>query len=833
MSTVSSAPRTAVCTIISKNYLHYARTLMASLRAVHPEWTPYVLLVDEVKGCFEPSQEAFRILEVSELPLPQPKHFFFRYSQLELNTAVKPWFLEWLFRDQAVDRVVYLDPDIFVYRRLEEVEIALDAGAGVVLTPHLTGICTDDKKPSERDILKVGSYNLGFVAVERAAAMQGLLPWWKARLEFDCRVDTAEGLFVDQRWMDLAPCLFDRVHVLRHEGYNVAYWNLAHRRIERNDHGYTVNGSPLTFFHFSGLDPESPEAFSKHQNRFRLADLGAVIPLVERYCEAVRNQGAVQCRRWPYAFGTWNDGTPIPDVARACFMKYGFVRDQVGDDPFQAPAAFLHEPWGSGEAPLITQLMRALWESRLELQRAFPDLDHHDRFNFATHFEKVLVHEARIPESFVTAPRASLRRYARAYGSLGARAGRLFRRTRQQLKNSLIRLMPEPNAEPGRVGHAASTTARAGFNLIGYLRSEHGVGESARLCAQAATSVQLPFTAHDFNTGNTCRTTDLSWEHRLSDEAVHGVTICHINADQMPRARAALGPGLFSGKYTIGFWHWEMAVFPDEWLPSFQAVNEVWVPTRFVHDAISRKSPVPVVRIPHGIFFQTDPSRMRRHLGLPEQCFLFLMMYDTQSMQGRKNPHGAIEAFRRAFPDPAAVGLVVKINNPASHPEETAALKAAIQQVPGVTVLDRILSRQEVYDLEGLCDCYVSLHRSEGFGLGLAESMFLGKPVIGTHYSGNVDFMNADNSCPVQYALVPLQADVGPYRRGQQWAEPDLDHAVWYMRRLVQDAAWRGAIAAKGRETIRTQFAPERVGRMYQERLRVLEAVRQAPASAA
>src|SRR5262249_9150038 len=124
--------------------------------------------------------------------------------------------------------------------------------------------------------------------------------------------------------------------------------------------------------------------------------------------------------------------------------------------------------------------------------------------------------------------------------------------------------------------------------------------------------------------------------------------------------------------------------------------------------------------------------------------------------------------------------------------------------------------------LESLCDCYVSLHRSEGFGLGLAESMYLGKPVIGTNWSGNTDFMNADNSCPVRYQLVPLESDYGPYKRGQHWAEPDIDHAVWYMQRVVEDAAWRRTIAAQGQKTIWTDFSPKAVGEMYRRRLRVL-----------
>src|SRR5437667_9697897 len=321
---------TAVCTIVSKNYLHYARTLMDSVHAVHPEWQPYVLLVDEVRGDFDPKAERFRCLEVAELPLPDKQKFLFRYTILELNTAVKPWLLEWLFETEGMDRVVYLDPDIYVYRRLREVEQALADGALMVLTPHLTGELNDDHSPSEQEILKTGCYNLGFIALARHPRLATLLHWWQSKLEFDCRVDFAEGLFVDQKWMDLAPGMFEDVRVLRHEGYNVAYWNLAHRRIEMRGNDYLVNGQPLVFFHFSGVNPQCPETFSKHQDRFRLADLGDEAELVTRYCEDVLANGQAACRHWSYAFGTFADGGKITDVIRSYYRRHRSAQDDAG-----------------------------------------------------------------------------------------------------------------------------------------------------------------------------------------------------------------------------------------------------------------------------------------------------------------------------------------------------------------------------------------------------------------------------------------------------------------------------------------------------------------------
>lgn len=361
-----------------------------------------------------------------------------------------------------------------------------------------------------------------------------------------------------------------------------------------------------------------------------------------------------------------------------------------------------------------------------------------------------------------------------------------------------------------------------GINLVGYVRSESGLGESVRLSAAAAAAAELPFSLNDFSLAAPSRQADTTWVHRLAADNSHGVNLFHINAAELLTAQAVLGPAFFAGRYNIGYWAWELPELPDAWLSSFPLLQEVWVPSRFIQEAVSRKSPLPVIRMPHAIHLTPNPAATRAQLGLPESPFLFLTMYDSFSVQARKNPTAAIAAFHKAFPDPRGVALVVKINNPQSQPKEIRELKAGLRDRPGVIVLDRILSRQETYDLEHLCDCFVSLHRAEGFGLGLAECMFLGKPTIGTDWSGNQDFMTADNSCPVRCRLVPLEKDYGPYPKGQVWAEPDLEHAAWYMRRVVEDPTWARGLASRGRETILTHFSPQAIGRLYANRLRLL-----------
>ncbi len=361
-----------------------------------------------------------------------------------------------------------------------------------------------------------------------------------------------------------------------------------------------------------------------------------------------------------------------------------------------------------------------------------------------------------------------------------------------------------------------------GITVIGYLKGELGLGEAARSCMRSAQEAGIAVAGVDAGFASLHRQEDPG---AAAGDDPQPVTVLFVNAEQgapVLRQLATERPALSRARRTIGFWHWEQPDFPIDYLPCFAGLDEIWAPSSFVQAAISAIAPVPVLRMPHAVSAAASANACRAAFGLPEDVFLALATYDFYSYQHRKNPQAAIAAYRAAASTAPPMGLVIKTINGDKVPDAMAELRRATQDLPGIQVIDRYLNRQEMFDLEACCDCMISLHRAEGFGLGLAEMMRLGKPVIATGWSGNADFMTADNSMPVGYALAPLADDVGPYRAGSLWAEADVAHAAACLTRLARDPALGAAIGRRAQADMQTYYSPAAVGQLYRRRLAVL-----------
>lgn len=389
--------------------------------------------------------------------------------------------------------------------------------------------------------------------------------------------------------------------------------------------------------------------------------------------------------------------------------------------------------------------------------------------------------------------------------------------------------LPPHRALPPRSGAAP---VGPGANLVGYAHGEFGVAESLRACARSLQQQGYPFVVFGLDVGGVSREQDHSLDPLLANTLPHSVNVFFINADQMPIARKVLGRHAFAGHFNVGYWLWELETFPRDWRCAFDLVDEVWVPSAFVQSAIAAATRKPVLRMPMAIEPQVQACFDRAYFGLPATPFIFLFSYDFNGFPTRKNPQAVIAAFRTAFADGVqGVRLLVKSTNGHRFPGKLAALQRSVSDDPRIEVRDGFLSREEMSGLQNSVDCFVSLHRAEGFGLGMAECMYLGKPVIATGYSGNLDFMDRDNSLLVDYRMVPLREGDYPYWRGQHWADADIADAARWMRRLFDDRDFARRIGAAAAASIRRTNSRETCATAITARLQEIDQTRRNPRS--
>jgi len=303
-------------TICSANYLAQALALGDSLLAHNPNYQFIIGLVDEIDEAHPIVKSVnYTLIPIKEISIPNFNTFCAQYNITELNTAVKPFYFSYLFeKNEAVESIVYLDPDIFVYHSFELLEKHLVSNQ-IVLTPHITKPINDNKYPTETDFLNAGIYNLGFIALKRGNESLALINWWKERLTHLCKIDFEKGLFVDQLWLNFATLFYKQVFVLDNPGYNMAYWNLQERSLSKNEGGvYMVNSDhPLVFYHFSGYDLHKQYAISKYQNRFSFSERKDLTPLFDKYHQNVMERGfdaftAIPCK---YVVNSPNKKSPF------------------------------------------------------------------------------------------------------------------------------------------------------------------------------------------------------------------------------------------------------------------------------------------------------------------------------------------------------------------------------------------------------------------------------------------------------------------------------------------------------------------------------------------
>ena len=795
---------------------------------------------------------------------------------------MKPYAFAYLFETHSFDRIFYLDPDIRIYSTWNGAIEVLQS-ANIALTPHLTGSLDDDKRPGEIDILRSGAYNLGFIGISRSRGAAAFLVWWQQRLYDHCLVDLARGLFVDQKWIDLASGMFDGVSIVRDPGYNVAYWNLGHRVLSRSDAGYDVAGVPLRYFHFSGYDPNHPDKLSRHQNRFKVKDLSpansttaGVVPrgifsqpiiLLGPKLVAVRHSNLSKTEseyriagrpirheapelirsienpfsdegfeafleKWNSPIQEWKGGAPpafpglhtgsigpepmfnprcrIFSVVTMAILEWmlinGKVEHGLGDvflttisDAIrtckehrealawpETPGAGLSddvvgEPSeeANGTPRLrLTRLAAAIYQSRAELQNYFPDPCGRDSVRFLAWLLTYGRKEHYLSPTHLAPLKAQWRSvvaglphwWTRAHYALVLRAMAASVHIRASLKRLPVRKArstgkyssPKEAPVTARVDVESPVVREYGVNLVGYFHSETGVGQSVRAARLALQTQHIPLSLRCAPDSGPSRKQDVS-AGPMSSAFPYSTNLFYVNADQTTVIRKSLGEEFYRRRSNIGFWVWELDEFPEKWQGHLAAYQEIWTPSTFCSDAIGRKARVPVLCFPYSVAPLVGAGMDREYFGFARDKFLFLAAFDVLSVPERKNPLAAIRAFAKAFGSNSDCQIIIKVNHAHAGTNYIEMLRNECDS-GSIVILDSTLSREEMNALTNCVDCVVSLHRSEGFGLLIAEAMYLGKPVIVTNYSGNTDFTRPENSMLVDYRMIPIGRNCAPAR---------------------------------------------------------------------
>ncbi|MCR5343164.1 MAG: glycosyltransferase [Butyrivibrio sp.] len=357
-----------------------------------------------------------------------------------------------------------------------------------------------------------------------------------------------------------------------------------------------------------------------------------------------------------------------------------------------------------------------------------------------------------------------------------------------------------------------------GINLIGHARGDYGLGESCRLVAEAIKTSEIPFTIKNIFQNKKALETNEAYKEYESEDLKYNVNLIHLNPNELPVSIRSMTRDVFNNRYQIGYWLWELPEFPKEWSYAFDLFDEIWTPAEFVSDAVRTATSKPVYTVPYAMNTPATDDRFdRKYFGIPEDKFLYILSYDGFSNSDRKNPEAAIAAYREAFPTELPdVGLIIKATH--AGESEMEHLRELMHGYENVYILTDSYSKEEFNSLIKCADAHISLHRSEGFGLVMAEAMFLGTPTVSTNWSANSEFMSEDACCMVPVKIIEIEKETPPYHKGNHWADPDVHVAANFIRRLHDDKAFYEYKKEAAAKYIRERMSPERAAGILRER---------------
>jgi glycosyltransferase involved in cell wall biosynthesis len=806
-----------VLTLATPATLPQARVLAASLGRHQPDWPLEVLLIGHEHGANVGGPRLRSVADELDIDV---ETLIARHNELDLIALLLPRLLQ-AYSKRTSAPVLHLPPTAWVRGDLTPVVAALSERS-VLLVPRMSADIPDDGlRPSSGDMEQAGRIAETIIGVDGTPGAEGFLVWWSDAVEralgsLDGRLSGARP--EDRPWLarllELAPARFSTA-VLEDPGCNLSMWNLHLHALEAASDGVLVDGRwPLRWLDLPGFRPDCPHQLSATASRVRVSRSPALHELCAEYAAELDRAGwSVADRRRDVgrrlANGLVYDDAlhALHTCAEALGERFGDLFDEAGSRAF---TAWLEGPASRGGAHGITHyVFYRVARERLDVMRAYPDLDGSDGAEYVAWCWAFGREEMGIPDRFM--PPAP---------------GEATAEEPQTAFEAPPAASEDPSVSAVPATENGSTPA---VRVSGYLSHTLGLGAAARGYVQALQAAGVPVSTVSVPLHHLELPVELEdgygrhgFEDALHDDVRHGFEIVAVNADELPDFVGRLGEDYFHGP-RIGIWGWETNSIPARWRRAFELVQEIWVYSRFMAENIGAVAPVPTIALPPPVQAPTEPAVPMR-LGVPEDGFMFLFVFDYLSTIQRKNPVGLIEAFKRAFAPGEGPRLLLKTINAPLRPLSEEEVLWAAHGRPDIHVIDRSLSGEQLNGLMAACDCYVSLHRSEGFGLTLAEAMAIGKPAIGTGYSGNLDFMNAENSYLVDYELGRVGPDCEIYPAEGEWAEPSVEHAAELMRRVVERPEEAAATGAQAREDIARELSPQATGATMRRRLEELAA---------
>lgn len=817
------------CTIISSNYLPFARTMVKSYRKYHSEGRFFVLVLDKPKDT-DFSSEPWETVFAEELGMGEELHALrMLYDAYEMSMSLRPALLLYLMKQKNAEQIVFLDSDLYFIGKLENTEELFQKHALSLCVSIRKPLPDDGNRPLDDDFILAGSLNGGCVFCKKCDESITVMEWLDRTLRKKGYYRPHEGFFGDQKWLDLLPSFCETLGILKKPGWNASYWNLHERPLTKKGSTYFADGDPIAFFHFSGFRPHDPSVISTHQNRYTIDEQPVFAMLADEYRKELLADGYDEWSKKSYGFNAFENGVTISNVIRRAYEEIDgrkrFPYPHLsGVGSFQEWLNFKYRK----NSP-ATNLHMSIWRLSLEARGRFPDPMGKDFGAFALWILKERKRELALDPLFTNilsivpklprrAPRVwlknilALRHVFEPY--------QIFCRLVKKIigKEMFYKLKPKVEHHFGYAYFRLQKTPSRpeGITLVSAASGENGIAHGAREFMKVFQKLGIPSEHVDSRTAPGRQ--DLV--SPLRKKMWYDKTILAGGANEIDsiihQTEFVIGPN----QRMIAYLPWESNILPEGFADGLNQFSEVWTPSTFSKNMLEKHIKPLVSVVPHCIDVQKVEPIQLEQFGCIKNVFTCLYIFDFHSHVQRKNPEAVLRAFLKAFGNDTSAQLLIVATHGKDFPTELAALRSRIKNSPQVFLHTSWTPKHEsILGLMQASDCYLSLHRSEGFGLTIAESLALGVPTVATNFGGCTDFLSEQTGWLVPYSTVKLHEPIGPYPAGTLWAEADISAAAETLRFIKEHPAEAKKKALAGAAYMKEHFSVEAVAKHLDEAL--------------